>query len=99
MLGIESQISNLRFQIKTLCVLCVFAVKIKSIARFFPRTIIVSTYQPINISFNRMILIDPAQRLDRRFRQKNNFMVKPHGRLVPVSSTPYSASTSGLSTW
>jgi hypothetical protein len=25
-------------------------------------------------------------------------VVKPHGRLVPVSSTPYSASTSGLST-
>jgi hypothetical protein len=24
--------------------------------------------------------------------------VKPHGRLVPVSSTPYGASTSGLST-
>src|SRR5262249_56599875 len=25
--------------------------------------------------------------------------VKPHGRLVPVSSTPYGASTPGLSTW
>src|SRR5579871_3735785 len=25
-------------------------------------------------------------------------VVKPHGRLVPVSSAPYSASTSGLST-
>jgi hypothetical protein len=26
-------------------------------------------------------------------------MVKPHGRLVPVGSTHYCASTSGLSTW
>ena len=26
------------------------------------------------------------------------YRIKPHGQLVPVSSTPYSASTSGLST-
>jgi len=26
-------------------------------------------------------------------------MVKPHGQLVPVSSTRYRASTPGLSTW
>src|SRR5659263_551043 len=28
-----------------------------------------------------------------------NFMAKPHGRLVPVSFAPRSASTPGLSTW
>jgi len=28
-----------------------------------------------------------------------NFMVKPNGLLVPVSSTHYCAYTSGLSTW
>jgi hypothetical protein len=31
--------------------------------------------------------------------QKQGKMVKPHGRLVPVGSTHYCASTSGLSTW
>ena len=34
--------------------------------------------------------------LDSRLK---NFMAKPHGRLVPVSFAPHSASTPGLSTW
>src|SRR5581483_1969839 len=33
-----------------------------------------------------------------RLRAGLRLVVKPHGRLVPVSSTPYDASTSGLST-
>ena len=31
-------------------------------------------------------------------RRRKKIMVKPHGRLVPVSFTPHSASTPGLST-
>ena len=35
----------------------------------------------------------------RRTSRLKNFMAKPHGRLVPVSFAPRSASTPGLSTW
>src|SRR5206468_3028939 len=35
----------------------------------------------------------------RRNHEEARSAVKPHGRLVPVSSTPYRAYTSGLSTW
>src|SRR6478735_6835512 len=34
-----------------------------------------------------------------QWRVTHNYGVKPHGPLVPVSSTHYCASTSGLSTW
>ena len=43
---------------------------------------------------NRVIL---ACELDSS--RLKNFMAKPHGRLVPVSFAPRSASTPGLSTW
>src|SRR6185503_1689712 len=35
----------------------------------------------------------------RRIRHRCGYGVKPHGPLVPVSSTHYCASTPGLSTW
>ena len=34
-----------------------------------------------------------------RIDRAQGYGIKPHGRLVPVSSTRYRASTSGLSTW
>ena len=34
-----------------------------------------------------------------RVHSRQGYRVKPHGQLVPVSSTHYCASTSGLSTW
>ena len=35
----------------------------------------------------------------RRHQRPLDYMVKPHGQLVLVSSTPYNASTPSLSTW
>jgi hypothetical protein len=39
------------------------------------------------------------ERLGGSSKKRVHFMVKPNGRLVPVSSTHYCAYTSGLSTW